>query len=138
MEKNQTENSAGQRDGSLTDAQRMAVSHGAGPMMVLAGPGSGKTMVITRRVRELIESRGVSPSNILVVTFTRAAARQMEERFTRMMDGRKGRVTFSTPVPGFSGPRGCGRDAPPSRGLFGSIKISSKSEKARKPVPLPI
>ncbi len=96
MEKNQTENSAGQRDGSLTDAQRMAVSHGAGPMMVLAGPGSGKTMVITRRVRELIESRGVSPSNILVVTFTRAAARQMEERFTRMMDGRKGRVTFST------------------------------------------
>lgn len=68
MEKNQTENSAGQRDGSLTRAQRMAVSHGAGPMMVLAGPGSGKTMVITRRVRELIESRGVSPSNILVVT----------------------------------------------------------------------
>lgn len=96
MEKNQTGNNAGRRDGSLTDAQRTAVSHGAGPMMVLAGPGSGKTMVITRRVRELIESRGVSPSNILVVTFTRAAARQMEERFTRMMDGRKGRVTFST------------------------------------------
>ena len=91
-----SEVTAGQRQDSLTDAQRIAVSHGDGPMMVLAGPGSGKTMVITQRVRELIEGRGISPSHILVVTFTRAAARQMEERFVRMMGGQKGRVTFST------------------------------------------
>ncbi len=82
---------------ALTNSQQIAVSHGSGPMMVLAGPGSGKTMVITRRIRELIENRGISPSHILVVTFTRAAARQMEERFARMTKSPgQGRVTFAT------------------------------------------
>ena len=81
---------------ALTNSQQEAVSHGSGPMMVLAGPGSGKTMVITRRIGELIR-RGISPSHILVVTFTRAAARQMEERFARMAGNRgNGRVTFAT------------------------------------------
>ena len=57
----------------FNEAQSRAVRHGKGPMMVLAGPGSGKTTVIVGRVRNLVENQGVSPSNILVITFTRAA-----------------------------------------------------------------
>ena len=58
----------------LNEAQSKAVSHVDGPMMVIAGPGSGKTTVITKRIKYLIESAGVSPADILVITFTRAAA----------------------------------------------------------------
>ena len=58
----------------LNDSQRRAAEHVKGPMIVLAGPGSGKTMVITHRVSNLIRRAGVNPSEILVVTFTRAAA----------------------------------------------------------------
>lgn len=62
-------------------AQERAVSHNQGPMMLLAGPGSGKTTTITRRVANLIKKYQVTPSSILVVTFTKAAAREMKERF---------------------------------------------------------
>lgn len=67
-------------------------------MMVLAGPGSGKTTVVTHRVQSLIEQHGVNPSSILVITFTRAAAREMKERFERLMEGRRlrGQVSFGT------------------------------------------
>ena len=58
--------------------QTNAIVHVKGPMMVVAGPGSGKTTVITRRIMYLIESAGVSPADILVITFTRAAAMEME------------------------------------------------------------
>ena len=61
--------------------QQQAVSHREGPMLVLAGPGSGKTAVITQRTQQLIADYGIAPSSILVVTFTKAAARQMRERF---------------------------------------------------------
>lgn len=64
--------------------------------MVLAGPGSGKTTVITHRTKYLIEHCGVDPSRILVITFTRAAAREMRERFERLMEGEKTRVSFGT------------------------------------------
>lgn len=64
-------------------------------MMVLAGPGSGKTTVITYRVRNLIEQCGVPPSEILVITFTRAAAMEMRERFERLTKT-GGRVGFGT------------------------------------------
>ncbi|MCG4698624.1 ATP-dependent helicase [Anaerobutyricum soehngenii] len=64
--------------------------------MVLAGPGSGKTLVITYRVKWLIENAGVHPSNILVITFTRAAAEEMKKRFF-MFDGMANTpVTFGT------------------------------------------
>ena len=53
-------------------------------MLVLAGPGSGKTTVITNRVRYLTEKAGVDPSHILVITFTRAAAREMKERYEQI------------------------------------------------------
>lgn len=69
----------------LNDAQKKAVSHFEGPMMVLAGPGSGKTRVITHRVRFLIEEKGVNPSNILVITFTKAAAVEMRERYRHIV-----------------------------------------------------
>ncbi len=65
-------------------------------MLVLAGPGSGKTLVITRRTQWLIEKAGVAPGNILVVTFTRAAAGEMRSRFDRLMDGRHLPVSFGT------------------------------------------
>ena len=58
----------------LNKSQLQAVCHDKGPMMVLAGPGSGKTMVITHRVKWLIEHAGVHPAGILVVTFTKAAS----------------------------------------------------------------
>jgi len=76
-------------------AQIGAITHKDGPMMVLAGPGSGKTMVITGRTRTLIEEYGVPPEQILVITFTKAAATEMKERFTRMMGASYG-VRFST------------------------------------------
>jgi DNA helicase-2/ATP-dependent DNA helicase PcrA len=65
----------------LNNNQNLAVSHNKGPMMVLAGPGSGKTMVITYRTFNLIDKYGVKPENILVITFTKAAAVEMQKRF---------------------------------------------------------
>ena len=68
-----------------------------GPAMVLAGPGSGKTTVITHRIKNLIEKAEVRPENILVVTFTKAAAISMQKRFSILMNGGKGQlVTFGT------------------------------------------
>lgn len=77
-------------------SQEEAIRHADGPMMVLAGPGSGKTTVITHRTRYLIEERGIDPGNILVITFTRAAAREMKERFETLMEGKSTRVSFGT------------------------------------------
>lgn len=68
---------------NFNEAQKTALSHKTGPMMVLAGPGSGKTTVITHRIKELLE-QGVNPSGILVITFTKAAAMEMKERFLRL------------------------------------------------------
>lgn len=64
--------------------------------MVLAGPGAGKTFVITNRVKTLIDEYGVSPEKILVVTFSKAAAIEMKERFDAMVDGRHLPVRFGT------------------------------------------
>ena len=80
----------------LDSAQKKAIEHYQGPMLVLAGPGSGKTLVITRRTQWLIEKAGVAPGNILVVTFTRAAAGEMRSRFDKRMDGRHLPVSFGT------------------------------------------
>lgn len=83
----------------FNQAQQKAIAHGEGPMLVLAGPGSGKTAVITRRVLELTK-KGVAPGNILVITFTKAAAAEMQERYERLQTQEKavqsGRVNFGT------------------------------------------
>lgn len=76
--------------------QHEAICHKDGPMMVLAGPGAGKTFVITNRVKYLIEKYGVEPEKILVVTFSKAAAVEMRERFESMTKGKRLRVRFGT------------------------------------------
>ncbi len=81
---------------NVNEAQLKAIQHNKGPMLVLAGPGSGKTLVITRRTEHLIESCGVNPHNILVITFTKAAAEEMKERFHRLTGGRCLGVNFGT------------------------------------------
>ena len=80
----------------LNARQRKAVAHLDGPALILAGPGSGKTTVITQRVRSLVLEAGVPGENILVITFTRAAAEEMKARFVAMMDGDAGGVRFGT------------------------------------------
>ena len=80
----------------FTEEQRTAITHGDGPMLVLAGPGSGKTTVITERIRYLIEECGVHPGNILVITFTKAAADEMKERYETKKAMGKGAVNFGT------------------------------------------
>jgi DNA helicase-2/ATP-dependent DNA helicase PcrA len=77
------------------EAQKIAITHKEGPMMVLAGPGSGKTTVITERTRYLIEQGKIPPSHILVITFTKAAAAEMRQRFDQLM-GKKLSVSFGT------------------------------------------
>jgi len=74
--------------------QKKAIEYGAGPLMVLAGPGSGKTFVITHRIKYLIEGSGINPAHILVVTFSRAAAKEMKDRFEKLKG--KSHVTFGT------------------------------------------
>lgn len=80
----------------FNEAQIQAIQHNKGPCMVIAGPGSGKTTVLTHRVRYLIERYGVNPSDILVITFTKAAAEQMKLKFKGLSEGRSSAVTFGT------------------------------------------
>lgn len=74
----------------------MAIEHASGPMQVLAGPGSGKTYLIIRRIRHLIRHHGISPNNILVITFTKAAAQEMKNRFIHLTEGEYPAVCFGT------------------------------------------
>ena len=71
---------------SFTKSQSEAIRHQDGPLLVLAGPGSGKTTVVTKRVQYLVQDCHISPSSILVITFTKAAATEMKERFLRLVE----------------------------------------------------
>lgn len=77
-------------------AQLAAIEHINGPAMVLAGPGSGKTFVIIHRIRHLIENAGIDPQTILVITFTKAAAMEMQSRFQKLTDQKYPEVHFGT------------------------------------------
>lgn len=75
--------------------QNISIHHTVGPCLVLAGPGSGKTTVITKRIRYLTEELRIPPEKILVITFTKAAAVEMRERFFRLCGSSSG-VSFGT------------------------------------------
>lgn len=105
----------------FNDEQYRAVRHRDGPMLVLAGPGSGKTAVIVGRVKHLILDEGIDPHNILVLTFSRAAAESMSSRFLRSAD-KPYPVTFGTFHAIFY-------HILKSQGLYRSSKILTNKEK---------
>ena len=81
---------------SLNNTQIQAIAHKDGPCMVLAGPGSGKTTVITRRIEYLIKKYKVKPEEILVITFSKAASKEMRDRFQALWGKDHVQVTFGT------------------------------------------
>ncbi|WP_345352012.1 UvrD-helicase domain-containing protein [Actinoallomurus liliacearum] len=87
-------------DGSVLDGldpdQRAAAAHPGGPLLIIAGPGTGKTRTLTHRIAHLVGERGVPPERCLAITFTRRAAEEMRERLDALLPGRARRLTVTT------------------------------------------
>jgi DNA helicase-2/ATP-dependent DNA helicase PcrA len=86
---------AGVLDG-LDPEQRAAAAHAGGPLLIVAGPGTGKTRTLTHRIAHLVRERGVAPETCLAITFTRRAAEEMRERLRVLLPGEAARITVTT------------------------------------------
>jgi uncharacterized protein (TIGR00375 family) len=82
--------------GGLDPEQRAAAAHPAGPLLIMAGPGTGKTRTLTRRIAHLVRARGVPPERCLAITFTRRAAEEMRERLRGLLPADAARITVTT------------------------------------------
>ena len=89
---------ASARPPELDDDQRRVVSHAGGPLLVLAGPGTGKTTAIVEAVVHRISDRGIDPARVLVLTFSRKAAEELRDRITMRLR-RTTRQPHGDPVP---------------------------------------
>jgi len=85
-----------QKCDSCNSQQQAAITHESGPVLCLAGPGSGKTFVLTHHIHYLILEKHIDPSQILVITFSKAAAIQMQQRFMQLMEEQYYPVRFGT------------------------------------------
>ncbi|WP_246122436.1 UvrD-helicase domain-containing protein [Actinoallomurus bryophytorum] len=87
---------AGSVLGGLDPDQRAAAAHPGGPLLIIAGPGTGKTRTLTHRIAHLVAERDVEPEHCLAITFTRRAAEEMRERLQALLPGKADRLTVAT------------------------------------------